>query len=336
LCDESAVFALLKCALALLRPPCFQVNPAPPAAPSVTPETPAIPVLAIVGVGLIGGSFAAALRRAGYVGRVLGVGRSAATLAQAKTRGLIDEAVSLQDAAARADLILLATPIGAMGAALAAMRDALSPHAIVTDAGSTKQAVIAAARAALGERIQQFVPGHPIAGSDATGPGAADAALYAGRNVVLTPLPENDAASVDAVTRAWQACGARVQNMTPAQHDAALASVSHLPHWLAAFYMLQVSQSDDALQRLALAGTGFAGFTRIAAGSPEIWRDIFLSNREAMLTELQALRAVFAQAETALQDGSGEQLYDMLAQATRARRDWRGGDKSGHESGNES
>jgi len=270
------------------------------------------------------------------VGRVLGVGRSAATLAHAKTHGLIDEAVSLQDAAARADLILLATPIGAMGAALTVLGETLRPHTLVTDAGSTKQAVIAAARSALGARVAQFVPGHPIAGSDATGPGAADAALYAGRNVVLTPLPENDAVSVAAVTRAWAACGAQVQHMTATKHDATLASVSHLPHWLAAFYMLQVSQSDDAALRLALAGTGFAGFTRIAAGSPEIWRDIFLSNRAAMLTELQTLRAVFAQAETALQDGSGEQLYDMLAQAAHARRDWRGGDKSGHESGNES
>jgi len=289
--------------------PCkFQVNAALP----VSPPTPAIPVLAVVGVGLIGGSFAAALRRAGYVEQVLGVGRSAATLTAARELGLIDEAVGLEEAAARADLILLATPIGAMAATLNAMRDALAPHTLVTDAGSTKQAVIAAARSALGARVAQFVPGHPIAGSQATGPSAADAAF------------------------AWQACGARVAHMTAARHDATLASVSHLPHWLAALYMLQVSQADDAAMRLALAGTGFAGFTRIAAGSPEVWRDIFLSNREAVLSELQALRAVFVQAETALQDGSGEQLYDMLAQAARARRDWGNGDKSGHESGNQS
>jgi len=318
--------ALLKCTIAILLKTCFkthQVSCSPPIAPdAVASHPPAIPVLAVIGVGLIGGSFAAALRRAGQVGRVLGVGRSGATLQVALQRGLIDEIVSVQDAAARADLILLATPIGSMGDTLAAMRDALAAHAIVTDAGSTKQAVMVAARTALGARIKQFVPGHPIAGSDATGPGAADAALYAGRNVVLTPLPENAATSVAIVTRAWAACGAQVICMTAAQHDAVLASVSHLPHWLAAFYMLQVSQADDAVQRLALAGTGFAGFTRIAAGSPEIWRDIFLSNRDAMLQELRALREVLACAETALQDRAASVLYDMLARAAAARRDW--------------
>jgi len=280
-------------------------------------------VLVIVGVGLIGGSFAAGLRRAGCVGRVLGVGRSAATLATAQACGLIDEALGLQEAVAQADLILLATPVGSMGATFAAMGEALATHAVVTDAGSTKQEVIAAARAGLGARVQQFVPGHPIAGSDANGPTAAQATLYAGRNVILTPIPENTATSITLVTQAWAACGARVQCMTAAQHDAVLASISHLPHWLAALYMLQVSQADDAAQRLALAGTGFAGFTRIAAGSPEIWRDIFLSNRTAMLAELQALREVLMQAETALQAHAGQTLYDMLAQAASARRNWR-------------
>ncbi|AOB32060.1 prephenate dehydrogenase [Bordetella sp. H567] len=284
-----------------------------------------IPVLAVVGVGLIGGSFAAALRRAGQVGRVLGVGRNGPSLERARELGLIDEAVGAAEAAARADLIMLASPVGTFGAILAEMRASLKPGAIVTDAGSTKVAVAQAARAALGERLACFVPGHPIAGAEKVGPDAADPCLYTGRNVVLTPLPENAAADVARVRAAWEACGARVLEMDTVEHDQVLASVSHMPHFLAAVYVAQVARSADSRQRLAIAGTGFRDFTRIAAGSAEMWRDIFVSNRAAMKAELAEVRTVLDEAERALDRGDGAALEALLEEAARFRRDWKTG-----------
>lgn len=284
---------------------------------------PLIPVLAIVGVGLIGGSFAAALRRAGQAGRVLGAGRNAQSLARALELGLIDEAVSLEEAAARADLVLLATPVGGLADALSRMLPHLGAGTVLTDAGSTKAEVVAAARAALGGRIGQFVPGHPIAGAARTGPEAADADLYRERTVVLTPLPENGPAALDLTRRAWQACGADVLDMDADAHDRVLASVSHLPHLLSAVYMEQVALAGDAPTRLGLAGSGFRDFTRIAAGSPEMWRDIFLSNRDAMLAELADVRAVLDRAERAIAEGDGAALLTLLDTAAQARRNWR-------------
>jgi len=285
-------------------------------------KPPAIPVLAVIGVGLIGGSFAAALRQAGHVGRVLGVGRQAATLDTALRLGLIDEAVSLAQAGAQADLILVATPVRAMVGVLSALRDHLRTETIITDAGSTKCEIIALAREALGAHSAQFVPGHPIAGSDAAGPSAATPTLYAGRNVILTPQPENAAAAVARVADAWRQCGAHVHHLSAEQHDTVLGSVSHLPHWLASLYMLHVAQADDAELRMTFAGSGFRDFTRIAAGSPEIWRDIFLSNRNAILGELRALRGVLEHAEQRLQAGDGDTLYGLLDRAAAARRRW--------------
>lgn len=283
---------------------------------------PLIPVLAVVGVGLIGGSFAAALRRAGQVGRVLGVGRSASSLARAVELGLIDEAVSAEDAAARADLVLLSTPVGGLKNVLSRMLPHLGAATVVTDAGSTKAEVVDAAREALGERVGCFVPGHPIAGAERTGPEAADAKLYVGRTVILTPLVENSAASISLVRRAWQACGSSVIDMDAGAHDRVLASVSHLPHLLSSVYMEQVATAADARTRLDLAGSGFRDFTRIAAGSPEMWRDIFLSNRDAMLAELADVRAVLDRAERAIADGDDAALLALLDTAAQARRNW--------------
>ncbi|MGE8633900.1 MAG: prephenate dehydrogenase [Achromobacter piechaudii] len=283
---------------------------------------PLIPVLAVVGVGLIGGSFAAALRQAGQVGRVLGVGRNAASLARAVELGLIDEAVSAEDAAKRADIVLLSTPVGGLKNVLSRMLPHLGAATVVTDAGSTKAEVVDAAREALGDQVGRFVPGHPIAGAERTGPEAADAALYRGRTVILTPLPQNSAQSIDLVRRAWQACGASVINMDADAHDRVLASVSHLPHLLSAVYMEQVATAADARTRLDLAGSGFRDFTRIAAGSPEMWRDIFLSNRDAMLAELADVRAVLDRAERAIADGDDAALLALLDSAAQARRNW--------------
>lgn len=284
---------------------------------------PLIPVLAVVGVGLIGGSFAAALRKAGQVGKVLGVGRNAQSLARAVELGLIDEAVTAEAAAAQADLIMLATPVGGLTNVLSQMRPHLAPGTVLTDGGSTKAEVVAAARDALGDRIGQFVPGHPIAGAERTGPEAADASLYCGRTVILTPVPENGEEALALVRHAWQACGADVIDMDAEAHDRVLASVSHLPHLLSSVYMEQVATAADAATRLDLAGSGFRDFTRIAAGSPEMWRDIFLSNRDAMLAELAAVRGVLDRAERAIADGDGAALLTLLDTAARARRGWR-------------
>lgn len=283
---------------------------------------PLIPVLAVVGVGLIGGSAALALRQAGQVGRVLGVGRNPSSLAQALALGLIDEIATPEQAAAQADVILLSTPVGGLGAMLARLRQHLRADSLLTDAGSTKLEVLEAAQAALGDRVNQFVPGHPIAGAERTGPAAAEASLYRNRTVILTPLPENAPSQVGRVRDLWQACGARVIEMDAASHDRVLGSVSHVPHFLASAYMAQVTMADDAAQRLALAGSGFRDFTRIAAGSPEMWRDIFLSNRDALRTELAAVRAVVDQMERAMLDGDGAALEALLLQAADARRNW--------------
>ncbi|NYT24018.1 prephenate dehydrogenase/arogenate dehydrogenase family protein [Alcaligenaceae bacterium] len=285
------------------------------------------PVLAVVGVGLIGGSFAAALRQAGAVGRVLGVGRNRKSLQQAVELGLVDAEATLAEAAAQADIILLSVPVGATGAALEALRPALRPGTLITDAGSTKVNVVQAARAALGDRVAQFIPGHPIAGAETTGPAAAAPRLYEGRTVILTPLDENSAEDRLRITRLWEACGARVLIMEPETHDIVLASVSHVPHFLSSVYMWQVASAANSDVRMELAGSGFRDFTRIAAGSPEMWRDIFLANRGAVLSELAEVRKALDHAEQALLAGDAQQLHDFLERAALARRFW--GSRSG-------
>lgn len=288
---------------------------------------PITPVLAIVGVGLIGGSVAAALRARGAVGRVLGVGRQPASLSRALHLGLIDEAVTLAQAAERADIILLAMPVGATRAVLSELQPHLRPETLVTDTGSTKVDVVADARLALGDKIGQFIPGHPIAGAETVGPDSAEPTLYQDRTVVLTPLEENSSTDRARLTRLWESCGARVMLMEAQQHDAILASVSHIPHLLSSVFMWQVASAGDSDLRMALAGSGFRDFTRIAAGSPEVWRDIFLTNRASILAELQEVKAALLQAEGALQAADGEQLQDFLEHAALARRFW--GSRSG-------
>jgi prephenate dehydrogenase len=281
-----------------------------------------INTIAVIGVGLIGGSFAAALKQAGAVGTVLGAGRRPETLQEAAKLGLIDEIVTFKQAAERADLIFVAAPVGAFEAIFKELAPWLSSKTIITDGGSTKQNVIDAARAGLQSRIAQFVPGHPMAGSHEKGPQAADARLYVGRRVMLTPLVENHPQDVETVRAAWLACGANVVSIDPSQHDGVVAAISHLPHWVAALFMEYITHSDDAALKLQTAGSGFKDFTRVAQGSPEMWRDIFIANRSAMLAELQALKAVFERAEHALRDNDAVWLEQMLDHASKARRDW--------------
>jgi prephenate dehydrogenase len=205
-----------------------------------------INTIAVIGVGLIGGSFAAALKQAEAVGTVLGAGRRPETLQEAAKLGLIDEIVTFKQAAQRADLIFVAAPVGAFEAIFKELAPWLSSKTIITDGGSTKQNVIDAARAGLQSRIAQFVPGHPMAGSHEKGPQAADARLYVGRRVMLTPLVENHPQDVETVRAAWLACGANVVSIDPSQHDGVVAAISHLPHWVAALFMEYITHSDDA------------------------------------------------------------------------------------------
>ena len=277
----------------------------------------------IVGVGLIGGSFALGLKAARAAKTVVGLERSDAALARALELGIVDVASTDPRAAlAGADLVLLAAPVAQTAAILAALLPWLEPHTIVTDAGSTKSDVVAAARAAFGERIGQFVPGHPIAGRETNGPDAAIPDLVQGKKVVLTPLPENDGAVVARVADAWRRCGAIIHLLSPQEHDRVFAAVSPLPHRLAYALVDDIARKPHADMLFQYAASGFRDFTRIAGSSPEMWRDISLANRAALLGELDAYMARLSEVRTALAAADGAALEAVYANAQRARRGW--------------
>jgi prephenate dehydrogenase len=277
----------------------------------------------IVGVGLIGGSFALALKQAGAAQVVVGMGRSRESMARALELGIVDAVCdSAEEAMRGADLVLLAAPVAQTGPILAQLAPFLEPGTIVTDAGSTKSDVVAAARAALGPAIGQFVPGHPIAGSESNGPDAALVGLYRGKKAVLTPLPENAAADVERVAAAWRTCGAVIHKLTPAEHDKVFAAVSHLPHLLAFALVDDIATKPHAGLLFQYAASGFRDFTRIAGSSPEMWRDISLANRAALLTELDAYLAQLTSLRAALAASDGAALERVYANAQRARHEW--------------
>ncbi|MFN2643409.1 MAG: prephenate dehydrogenase [Burkholderiales bacterium] len=279
--------------------------------------------LAVIGVGLIGGSFAAALKEAGHVVHVTGVGRSRANLDRARERGLIDAIAPDPAAAARdADFVLMSAPVAQFGEIFAAIAPALGPRSVVTDAGSTKCDVIAAARGALGAKIAQFVPGHPIAGAEHSGAGAAAATLFRDRRVVLTPLRENAPAAVERVAAAWSACGAQVTRLGAEEHDAVLAAVSHLPHLLAFALVHDIAARENAAQLFSFAAGGFRDFTRIASSHPEMWRDICLGNRERLAAELARYQAKLGAVERLLAADDGGALERLFAEARAARNQW--------------
>ena len=277
--------------------------------------------LAIVGAGLIGGSFALALKQAGAVREVLGVGRNPARLTVARELGLIDRAVDWPEAG-QADCILLAMPVGETETALNSLAPHLKAGAIVTDAGSTKLNVVEAARAALGPRFADFVPGHPIAGSEQSGPGAARADLYRGKRVVLTPLDATRADAVATVRALWEVTGAQVDTLDAAQHDRIFAAVSHLPHLAAYALVDDLAQREDGDTFFRFAASGFRDFTRIAGSSPEMWRDIALANREAVLAELDAYVAALQALRQAVDAEDADALLKMFSRARNAREHW--------------
>jgi len=285
-----------------------------------------LPKLVVVGVGLIGGSFALALKSRGVVGEVVGVGRSQGNLDEALAAGVIDRAALRDGPWVRelgdADIVLLATPVGEIPALLAAMPGALAEGAVVTDGGSTKQDVVAAARAHLGAALPRFVPAHPIAGTEQSGARAAFATLFDGRRAVLTPLPETDATALARVRTLWEACGADVVTLDAQTHDRILGAVSHLPHFLAAAYVAELAVRPESGELFGLAGSGFRDFTRIAAASPAMWHDIGLANRDALRHEIAAFRGALDVLDAALRDGDGHTLSAMLESAAQARRAW--------------
>jgi len=279
--------------------------------------------LVICGVGLIGGSLARALKAADAVNEVVGVGRTEASLARACELGVIDRAaISMADAVSGADIVLLAAPVAQTPALLAAIRPHLSGETIVTDAGSTKTDAVAAAHEALGDEAWRFVPGHPIAGAELSGVDAAKVDLYRDRRVVLCPQPANRADDVARVRTMWEATGARVSEMTERQHDRVFASVSHLPHVLSYALIAQILDAPDAALKFGFAGGGFRDFTRIAASNPEMWRDICVANRDALLAELDGYLATLGSLRQLIDAGDGAGLEAVFARTSQARTDW--------------
>ena len=248
-----------------------------------------INTLAIIGVGLIGGSLSLALKAKGVVGRVIGVGRSPENLQEALQLGIIDTVATLAEAA-RADIIFVATPVAQMPQVFAALAPHLGATSIITDGGSTKQDVIAAARLALGAKFNQFVAAHPIAGTEKTGAAAAFATLYEHRKVVICAEPASNATAVEQVAAMWALAGADIHPMSAAEHDDVFAAVSHLPHLLAFALVDMLAGMPRADQYFNYAASGFRDFTRIAAGSPEMWRDISVANRVALREQLRQYR----------------------------------------------
>jgi prephenate dehydrogenase len=279
--------------------------------------------LAIFGVGLIGGSFAAALRQAGAVTRVTGVGRSRANLERALELGVIDEIATDARAAVRdADFVLVAVPVQQAEPLLAQIAPHLEPDCVLTDGGSTKRDIADAGRRCLGEKLAQFVPAHPIAGAERSGVAAATATLFRDRLVVLTPLPETTDPALSRVEAAWRLCGARVVQMDPLRHDQVLAAVSHLPHALAFALVSMLAARPDATDLFSFAGAGFRDFTRIAGSSPEMWRDICLANRDVLLAEIGAFQAELAGLAAAIRRGDAAQVQRKFEGAQAARNRW--------------
>jgi prephenate dehydrogenase len=279
--------------------------------------------LGVVGTGLMGGSFALALKRAGLVKRVIGYSKSPSTTERAKKLGVIDDvAESALLAVSGSDIVLIAVPVAATETTFKAIRHLVEPGCLFMDVGSTKRDVVDAARRVLKERVASFVPAHPIAGKEAGGVQHADPALYQGRQVILTPLAQTDAALVQKAVDVWSALGCQVLKMTPDDHDAAFAAVSHLPHLLAFAYFSAVARQPAGNDYLTLAGPGFRDFTRIAASDPAVWRDILMANREEVLKQSLRFRHTLDAIEHVMRSGNGEALEDLIKLAAEGRAQW--------------
>lgn len=280
--------------------------------------------LGLIGCGLMGGSFALALKRAGLVKRVVGYSKSPSTTERARQLGVIDvEAPSALLAVSGADIVLLAVPVAATEATFKAIRHLVRPGVLIMDVGSTKREVIDAARRVLRDQVGVFVPAHPITGKELAGVEHADADLYSGRQVILTPIERTLPAQVDKAEQVWRALGCQVKRMTPEGHDAAYAAISHLPHLMAFALMTAIKNQPEGENFLSLAGPGFRDFTRIAASDAAIWRDILLSNREELITQSRHFLRALQQFEGAIKNGDADALEALIDTASEARADWR-------------
>ena len=284
-------------------------------------------------MGLIGGSVALALKKAqtkpGSM-HIIGLGRNPASLASALQLGVIDQGLDidqadLQASLADADLILIAAPVAQTSGILALIKPHLNPRTVITDAGSTKSDVLACAQTILAEQFNQFVGGHPIAGAEKSGVTAARADLFVGKNVVLTPTANTQAQALARVTEFWQACGAKVSSMPAQAHDEIFASVSHLPHLLAFALVDELAARPNAAELFGFAASGFRDFTRIAGSHPEMWRDISLANKDALLKELAAYQDELTRLKTLLQNQDGAGLEALFSRASLARNAWSDG-----------
>ncbi|WP_019700360.1 prephenate dehydrogenase [Paracidovorax oryzae] len=288
--------------------------------------TPVFEQLGLLGCGLMGGSFALAMKKAGLVKRVVGYSKSPSTTDRARQLGVIDvEAPSALLAVAGADIVLLAVPVAATESTLKAIKHLVTPRMLVMDVGSTKADVVQAARGALRDQFGSFVPAHPITGSESSGVEHAQADLYAGRQVILTPTERTLTDQLGKAEAVWSALGCRVRSMSPESHDAAFAAVSHLPHLLAFAMINSINAQPEGDVFLSLAGPGFRDFTRIAASDPKIWRDILLANRTELIAQSRHFTQALQQMEQAMQQGDGQALEDLITLASETRAHWRMG-----------
>ena len=276
-----------------------------------------------MGCGLMGGSFALALKRAGLVRRVVGFSPSEATRQRALDMGVIDVvAHDASQAAHGSDLVLVAVPVAATQSTFAALYGTLSPQALLMDVGSTKRDVVRAATLTLGDKLATFVPAHPIAGKEVAGVAHADADLYTGCQVILTPMAQTGTMQLARAQALWAALGAQVRTMRALEHDSAFAAVSHLPHMLAFAAMNALAAQDQGAHFLSLAGPGFRDFSRIAASDPAVWRDILHANRDQLLLQSQHLREALQAFETALAQSDGSTLQALITAASQSRAAW--------------
>ena len=284
--------------------------------------------LGLIGCGMMGGSFALALKRAGLVKRVVGYSKSPSTTERARQLGVIDvEAPSALLAVSGADIVLLAVPVAATEATLKAVRHLLTREMLIMDVGSTKRDVIDAARRVLRENVGSFVPCHPIAGKEASGVEHADPELYLHRQVIITPIERTQVAQLDKARRVWEELGCQVLQMSPEAHDSAFAAVSHLPHLIAFALVNAIAAQPHGQEFLSLAGPGFRDFTRIAASEPKMWRDILMANKQELLEQTQLFQQTLQAMQALFEAGNAEALEELIAQASQLRADWRMGSR---------
>lgn len=280
--------------------------------------------LGLIGCGLMGGSFALALKKAGLVKRVVGYSKSPSTTERARQMGVIDvEAPSALLAVSGADIVLLAVPVSATEATFKAIRHLVTPNTLIMDVGSTKRDVVDAARRVLRDNVGCFVPAHPIAGKEVAGVEHADASLYSGRQVILTPIERTFTVQLNKAISLWTALGCSVTQMSPQAHDAAYAAVSHLPHLIAFALMNSITNQPQGADHLALAGPGFRDFTRIAASDPKMWRDILVANREELLAQSKIFQSTLHALERLIATSDGDALERLIEQASETRANWR-------------